>query len=294
MALLTSRNSFLGVNARGVDYTLTFSDTVASNRERERAVITPLNGNFLADDAEAFDLNDLHFVLSTTDYSRVTTDDQVVLLKPPQWVGYYKNLLRSEKIERVLELGVFHGGMTFLLPSLDPNLRYLGVDWLPELPAVSAILARRPDIGDRVRIVFGTSQDDPALPALATEHFGGEPLDLILDDASHMYGYTRRAFTQLFPLLRPGGLYIVEDWGWAHWRGFVPPPSWTGEPSMSNLLFEIAMATASDHSIIERVEVHNSMFIVRRGPKPLPEGWTLDRAININNQVYLPLLIPPA
>lgn len=247
----------------------------------------------VVDNGETFDLNGLHFVMSTTDFTKATSDDQVVLLKPPQWVDFYDELVRSEDITRVLELGVFQGGMTLLLPSLSPDLQYLGVEWAPELPAVSAILARRPDIGDRVRIVFGTSQDDPGLPALVSDHFGGQPLDLIIDDASHMYGFSRRSFSQLFPLLRPGGLYIVEDWGWAHWPGFVPPPSWTGEPCLSNLLFEIAMATASSHGVIDRMEVHNSMFAVRRGTEPLPDGWTLDRAININGQVYAPLLGNP-
>jgi len=249
-------------------------------------------------DEESFSLNGLHYLLSTTNFTRETTDDQVVLLKPADWVGFYQNLVRTETIERVLELGVFQGGMAFLLPSLKEDLRYIGVDWLPEVPAVSAILARRPDIGDRVRIEFGKSQDDPGLPSMVSAHFGGQPLDLIIDDASHMYGFSRRSFCNLFPLLRPGGIYIVEDWGWAHWPGFVPHPSWLGEPSLSNLLFEIAMAKASEpdplSTAISTIEVHRSMFIVRRGSKPLPEGWTLDQMLNINGQVYRPLLIPKA
>jgi predicted O-methyltransferase YrrM len=256
------------------------------------AVVKAPVSSFKESDGETFELNGLRYILSTTDYTRVTTCDQVVLLKPSQWVGFYETLLLSERINRVLELGVFQGGMTLLLPSLSPDLHYLGVEWMPELPAVTDILARRPDIGDRVRIEFGKSQDDPGLPDLATKHFGGQPLDLIIDDASHMYGYTRRSFSQFFPLLRPGGLYIIEDWGWAHWRGFIPPPSWTGEPCLSNLLFEIVMATASQPGVFEKIEVHDSMFVVRRGPEPLPEGWTLDRAININDQVYCPILIP--
>jgi predicted methyltransferase len=39
-----------------------------------------------------------------------------------------------------------------------------------------------------------------------------ESLDLVIDDASHMYALTKKSFETLFPLLRPGGLYIIEDW----------------------------------------------------------------------------------
>ena len=40
----------------------------------------------------------------------------------------------------------------------------------------------------------------------------GEPLDLVIDDASHLYGPTMASFEVLFPRLRPGGLYVIEDW----------------------------------------------------------------------------------
>src|SRR4029077_11377083 len=37
-------------------------------------------------------------------------------------------------------------------------------------------------------------------------------IDVVIDDASHLYGPTRRSFEILFPLLKPGGAYIIEDW----------------------------------------------------------------------------------
>jgi hypothetical protein len=48
-------------------------------------------------------------------------------------------------------------------------------------------------------------------------HEFSAPLDLVIDDASHIYGPTKASFQALFPLLRPGGLYLIEDWAWAHW-----------------------------------------------------------------------------
>jgi len=49
------------------------------------------------------------------------------------------------------------------------------------------------------------------------EEFGSDSVDLVIDDASHFLFETRESFRFLFPRLRPGGIYIIADWGWAHW-----------------------------------------------------------------------------
>jgi len=41
----------------------------------------------------------------------------------------------------------------------------------------------------------------------------------------------------LFPLLRPGGWYVIEDWQWAHSPGFTDPTGYlTGQRGLSNLV----------------------------------------------------------
>jgi hypothetical protein len=46
-------------------------------------------------------------------------------------------------------------------------------------------------------------------------------VDLVIDDASHLYPFTKGSFETLFPRLRPGGLYIIEDWSWDCWPGLA-------------------------------------------------------------------------
>ena len=42
--------------------------------------------------------------------------------------------------------------------------------------------------------------------------------DIIIDDASHIADLTRISFWHLFDNhLKPGGLYVVEDWGTGYW-----------------------------------------------------------------------------
>ena len=57
------------------------------------------------------------------------------------------------------------------------------------------------------------------LAKIADEAFGDAPLDLVVDDCSHQYEATRASFNELFPRLRAGGLYTIEDWDWTRERG---------------------------------------------------------------------------
>ena len=50
-----------------------------------------------------------------------------------------------------------------------------------------------------------------------------DELDLVVDDASHTYEETKASFEFLFPLLRPGGIYVIEDWSWAHHPNYQSP-----------------------------------------------------------------------
>ena len=43
-------------------------------------------------------------------------------------------------------------------------------------------------------------------------------LDIIIDDASHLYKKSRASFDILFENhLKSGGMYIIEDWGCGYW-----------------------------------------------------------------------------
>jgi hypothetical protein len=104
---------------------------------------------------------------------------------------------------------------------------------------------------------------------LATE-FGDQPLDLIIDDASHEYDNSKACFEEYFGYLRPGGKYVIEDWGWLHWPGHEwqsDQSYFWGKPAMTNLLFEVIMASASANpGIIAKIEVLSwACVVITRG-----------------------------
>lgn len=96
---------------------------------------------------------------------------------------------------------------------------------------------------------------------------GGEPIDIVIDDASHALALTRASFNLAFPYLKAGGLYIIEDWGWAHWKNPIwQTQLWTDQPALSNLVFELVMACTSSRETIARIDVSPYFVAIRKGP----------------------------
>jgi MycE methyltransferase N-terminal len=71
----------------------------------------------------------------------------------------------------------------------------------------------------RLSVVQGDQGDEGFLDSLGRE-LG--PFDIIIDDGSHMSHHVLASFNALFPHVKPGGIYVVEDLGTAYW------PAWGG------------------------------------------------------------------
>ena len=85
-----------------------------------------------------------------------------------------------------------------------PQARIFGID-IADKAAVEE---------DRIR-VFRGSQDDPAFLDRVVAETG--PLDIVIDDGSHRNDHVIASFQALFPRLREGGIYAVEDTQTSYW-----------------------------------------------------------------------------
>ncbi|HEX8241599.1 MAG TPA: class I SAM-dependent methyltransferase [Allosphingosinicella sp.] len=130
-----------------------------------------------------------------------------------KWTHYFQHYERHFAPYRgtpvkMLEIGVFRGGSLELWRKyFGPEAVLYGVDIEPGC----ADLVSPPN---QVRI---GSQDDPAFLRSVVAEMGG--LDIVLDDGSHIGRHQTASFAALFPLLRDGGLYVIEDLHSSYWPG---------------------------------------------------------------------------
>jgi SAM-dependent methyltransferase len=141
----------------------------------------------------------------------------------------------------VAELGVQRGGSLELWQVLFPNGRIYGVDIDPEATYPPGTIPLTMD------------QVDADLPAYLPHR-----LDLIIDDASHEAGPTRRSFELLFQLLNPGGFYVIEDWGVA-FPGNAPMHDPDFLPDLLGLL-----DTIRGDNRVESITFRTGLIIIRR------------------------------
>jgi SAM-dependent methyltransferase len=133
-----------------------------------------------------------------------------VAVKPAPYLPVYEELLRSRRWQRfaLLELGVWKGDSLVMWRDCFPRARIVGIDLSPlDL-----------ELGPRVHVVTGDQTDQQLLDRIRAQH-APDGFDVIIDDASHQGRLSARSLRALYPRhLRPGGLYIVEDWG----TGYLP------------------------------------------------------------------------
>lgn len=124
--------------------------------------------------------------------------------------------IRREPI-RLLELGVLDGASIRMWQEYFPSGEITALDCEPRCMQYE---------GERIKVYIGAQQDRDLCQKIAAER---GPFDIVIDDASH-YGEAQKAsLTYLYPHLKPGGYYIIEDLHTSYWG------TW-GEPFVPTLL----------------------------------------------------------
>ena len=95
------------------------------------------------------------------------------------------------------------------------------------------------------------------------QEFGDEPLDLVIDDASHLYEPTRQSFQVLFPRLRHRGLYVIEDWTLDYSQADHPP--------LATLVHELLAETATSSRAVREMTVDRGFVAIERTRTPRVE-----------------------
>jgi predicted O-methyltransferase YrrM len=209
-----------------------------------------------------FSLGGENFVINVSLKDRPpSTSNTFTIVKNEPYLRIYEQLASAFSPRSILELGIFQGGGYVLLDKLFKPRRMSAVE---KSPQPVAPLLRYVAATEGRFVHFSTSQSDREILEQIVRDELADELDLVVDDASHTYEQTKASFEFLFPLLRPGGVYVIEDWSWAHapkWQS--PDAPLAKRPALSNLLFEQIMLMGST-SLIAEIRVWRFLYLIRK------------------------------
>lgn len=116
------------------------------------------------------------------------------------YAAVYETYLRPWRRRRftLLELGVYRGESLRMWRDYFPKATIVGLDIDPQAAS------RSPGFD----VYVGSQADTELLDRVLREH---SPIDVVIDDASHINELTVASFRHLFPRVSPGGLYFIED-----------------------------------------------------------------------------------
>ncbi len=123
---------------------------------------------------------------------------------------------------------------------------------------------------DRIKIVVGNVTLDETRHAILSLH---SEFDIVIDDGSHESSDIVRTFSSYFPMVKPGGLYIVEDTHALYWPNYGGGV--TNGRSAQELFKKLTDVLNFDFWRQDRsIESHLAPFFADGAlPEFIPAGW---------------------
>lgn len=227
--------------------------------------------------------------------------------KSPPLAWRYLQLGEEFAGGRIVELGIDQGASTcFLLELLRPE-GIVAVDINPDCPEALSRFLTAHSHTERTTLGWGIDQTDGVeIRRLIHTQFPTGRVDLIIDDASHLLDQTVVSFQELFPVLRPGGLYLIEDWSW-HEKyeiglGAAIAADKSGQVArdlanrtagqaaprpVSRIAALLALAAAYSPGLIAEVVIRQDWLEVRRGAEEIPPGFDLNSLVSPIGRAWL-------
>jgi hypothetical protein len=153
-----------------------------------------------------------------------------------------------DKEVKMLEIGVndprFPGASMVMWKDYFPNLTFIGYDINPDTKKFER---------DNIKVFIG-DQNNPNDIQKCIDEYGGN-FDIIVDDGSHFSEHILKSFTYLFPYVKPGGYYIIEDL-----HSVYSNAAFT-TPEVSRIIEDLKFNT--EHVLNKH---HGKMIVIKKAP----------------------------
>lgn len=172
----------------------------------------------------------------------------------------YKN-----KPINILEVGVSHGGALEIYSDyFHPESNIVGVDIEPLCKSIE---------GGNIKIFTGSQSDRQFMESIPFE------FDIIIDDGSHLQSDIKETFNIMFPKLKTGGLYFVEDLHTAYWADyggglrrqgtFIEDTKWMIDDVNGHHVRQPGYPNRYTHQV-KGIYITDSIVIIEKGEVPAP------------------------
>lgn len=204
------------------------------------------------------------------------SDDEVItLFKQPIFIRNYLDHLDGLKVDNMIEVGVWDGGSAIFFWNLLKPQKLCCIELEEKVERLSGYIERE-QLSDRFRLHLGVDQADrERLESIMAKEYPDSALDLVIDDASHLYSPSRATFETLFPRLRPGGLYILEDWKanllFTHLGGAESADF----PPFHQLVHELLDVSMRAPDTISAVNCYHNFVVLERGPDAIGDEFDI-------------------
>lgn len=155
-------------------------------------------------------MNELDIIARKYGTDKRTNDPET----DPIYHGYveiYHELFKNERnnFKYILEIGVREGWSHQMWYEYFSNSMIYGIDNFSDMIYEKINFKKEQIENDRIKIFIGDQSDEFFLKKI----FDGIIFDCIIDDGSHCSWHQQKSFKYLFPQLKQGGYYIIEDLG---------------------------------------------------------------------------------
>jgi SAM-dependent methyltransferase len=212
------------------------------------------------------------------DYFQNNTGKKITKWTHYFWV-YEKHFAHlRDKEFKMLEIGVLNGGSLEMWRNYFPKAKIVGIDINPDC-------RDHEQVDKNIFVRIGDQSNEEFLQSLIDE-FG--EFDLILDDGSHHVDHVNRTFQYLYPNLKDGGIYFIEDTHAAYWSshgGSINAPE-----SINNVAKDMIDSINADHARgqktpdyytknVKCMTVYDSIIVFDKGnvgdkyPQEIGEGY---------------------
>lgn len=116
--------------------------------------------------------------------------------------AYERLFPNRESVKLMMEVGVTDGSCMLAWHEVFPNATVVGMDIEPSAGARIIVLPLR------MEFHYG----DQRVRADCERAAKGRQFDFIIEDATHELANTLLTLYYLWPFIKPGGIYVVEEW----------------------------------------------------------------------------------